>query len=77
AQQEMVELHNGNFEKATGITKLYYTTLFVAIQHPWKVLLSAVLLAGGVGFTYSKAGLGAEFFPEVDPPFFTVKVRSY
>ncbi|EGQ9919076.1 multidrug efflux RND transporter permease subunit VmeK, partial [Vibrio parahaemolyticus] len=28
-------------------------------------------------FTYSKAGLGAEFFPEVDPPFFTVKVRSY
>ncbi|ENJ2788445.1 multidrug efflux RND transporter permease subunit VmeK [Vibrio parahaemolyticus] len=77
AQQEMVELHNGNFEKATGITKLYYKTLFVAIQHPWKVLLSAVLLAGGVGFTYSKAGLGAEFFPEVDPPFFTVKVRSY
>ncbi|EOK5683646.1 multidrug efflux RND transporter permease subunit VmeK [Vibrio parahaemolyticus] len=77
AQQEMVEFHNGNFEKATGITKLYYKTLFVAIQHPWKVLLSAVLLAGGVGFTYSKAGLGAEFFPEVDPPFFTVKVRSY
>ncbi|HCG7673888.1 TPA: multidrug efflux RND transporter permease subunit VmeK [Vibrio parahaemolyticus] len=77
AQQEMVELHNGSFEKATGITKLYYKTLFVAIQHPWKVLLSAVLLAGGVGFTYSKAGLGAEFFPEVDPPFFTVKVRSY
>ncbi|EGQ8162454.1 multidrug efflux RND transporter permease subunit VmeK [Vibrio parahaemolyticus] len=77
ARQEMVELHNGNFEKATGITKLYYKTLFVAIQHPWKVLLSAVLLAGGVGFTYSKAGLGAEFFPEVDPPFFTVKVRSY
>ncbi|MBE3824918.1 multidrug efflux RND transporter permease subunit VmeK [Vibrio parahaemolyticus] len=77
AQREMVELHNGNFEKATGITQLYYKTLFVAIQHPWKVLLSAVLLAGGVGFTYSKAGLGAEFFPEVDPPFFTVKVRSY
>lgn len=30
-----------------------------------------------MGFTYAKAGLGAEFFPEVDPPFFTVKVRSY
>ncbi|MGI2961148.1 hypothetical protein, partial [Vibrio alginolyticus] len=26
---------------------------------------------------YNKAGLGAEFFPEVDPAFFTVKVRSY
>ncbi|HHF3074006.1 TPA: multidrug efflux RND transporter permease subunit VmeK [Vibrio diabolicus] len=77
AQREMVELHNGNFEKATGITKLYYQTLSVAIHHPWKVLLSAILLAAGVGFTYNKAGLGAEFFPEVDPAFFTVKVRSY
>ncbi|HHX8671800.1 multidrug efflux RND transporter permease subunit VmeK [Vibrio alginolyticus] len=77
AQREMVELHNGNFEKATGITKLYYQTLSVAIRHPWKVLLSAILLAVGVGFTYNKAGLGAEFFPEVDPAFFTVKVRSY
>ncbi|NVC51387.1 multidrug efflux RND transporter permease subunit VmeK [Vibrio diabolicus] len=77
AQREMVELHNGNFEKATGITKLYYQTLSVAIRHPWKVLLSAILLATGVGFTYNKAGLGAEFFPEVDPAFFTVKVRSY
>ncbi|EHA1099230.1 multidrug efflux RND transporter permease subunit VmeK [Vibrio alginolyticus] len=77
AQREMVELHNGNFEKATGITKLYYQTLSVAIRHPWKVLHSAILLAAGVGFTYNKAGLGAEFFPEVDPAFFTVKVRSY
>ncbi|MCS0127876.1 multidrug efflux RND transporter permease subunit VmeK [Vibrio alginolyticus] len=77
AQREMVELHNGNFEKATGITKLYYQTLSVAIRHPWKVLLSAILLAAGVDFTYNKAGLGAEFFPEVDPAFFTVKVRSY
>ncbi|PFG55409.1 multidrug efflux pump [Vibrio sp. ES.051] len=77
AQRQMVELHNGNFDKATGITKLYYHTLSIAIRHPWKVLLSAILLAGGVGFTYNKAGLGAEFFPEVDPAFFTVKVRSY
>ncbi|WP_390338014.1 efflux RND transporter permease subunit [Vibrio harveyi] len=76
-QQEMVDLHNGEFDKATGITKLYYKTLSIAIRHPLKVLLSAILLAGGVGFTYNKAGLGAEFFPEVDPAFFTVKVRSY
>lgn len=77
AKQEMIELYNGNFDKATGITKLYYQTLSVAIRHPWKVLISAILLAAGVGVTYSKAGLGAEFFPEVDPAFFTVKVRSY
>ncbi|MGR5131250.1 efflux RND transporter permease subunit [Vibrio alfacsensis] len=76
-KQEMVDLHNGEFDKATGITKLYYLTLSIALRHPLKVLLSAILLASGVSYTYSKAGLGVEFFPEVDPAFFTVKVRSY
>lgn len=59
---EMVALHNGDFSKASGITKLYYRTLAIAIKHPWKILLSAILLAIGIGFTYAKAGLGAEFF---------------
>ncbi|MFA0521018.1 hypothetical protein AB4501_29100, partial [Vibrio sp. 10N.222.55.E8] len=43
----------------------------------FKILFSAILLAVAVGVIYSKAGLGAEFFPEVDPPFFNVKVRSH
>ncbi|SEG12152.1 efflux RND transporter permease subunit [Vibrio hangzhouensis] len=76
-QQKMVALHNGEFDKATGITKLYYYTLDIALGHPLKILLLAILLAFGVGFAYNKAGLGAEFFPEVDPPFFNVKVRSH
>ena len=76
-REKMVALHDGDFSKATGITKLYFQTLDIALKHPFKILLSAILLAIGVGFTYAKAGLGAEFFPEVDPPFFTVKVRSY
>lgn len=76
-REKMVALHEGDFSKATGLTKLYFHTLDIALKHPLKILLSAILLAVGVGFTYAKAGLGAEFFPEVDPPFFTVKVRSY
>ncbi|NOJ23142.1 efflux RND transporter permease subunit [Vibrio coralliilyticus] len=76
-REKMVALHDGDFSKATGLTKLYLETLKIALRHPLKILLSAILLAVGVGFTYAKAGLGAEFFPEVDPPFFTVKVRSY
>ncbi|WP_261833921.1 efflux RND transporter permease subunit [Vibrio ishigakensis] len=76
-QRRMQEIHEGNFEKATGITWLYYHTLAIAIKHPLKVLLSAVLMAFAVGFAYNKAGLGAEFFPEVDPPYFNVKARSY
>ncbi|MEH0675531.1 efflux RND transporter permease subunit [Vibrio scophthalmi] len=76
-REKMVALHEGDFSQATGITKLYYHTLDIALKHPLKILLSAIFLSVGVGFAYSKAGLGAEFFPEVDPPFFTVKVRSY
>ncbi|WP_439148105.1 efflux RND transporter permease subunit [Vibrio sp.] len=77
SQARMVALHNGDFSQATGFTKAYYHTLSIAIKHPFKILFSAILLAVAVGFTYSKAGLGAEFFPEVDPPFFNVKVRSH
>lgn len=76
-QAKMVDLHNGLFEQATGLTRLYYQTLAIAIHHPIKILFSAIALAVAVGVGYGKAGLGAEFFPEVDPPFFTVKVRSY
>ncbi|CAH7261555.1 putative multidrug resistance protein [Vibrio chagasii] len=76
-QARMVALHNGDFSQATGLTKAYYHTLSLAIKHPFKILFSAILLAVAVGITYSKAGLGAEFFPEVDPPFFNVKVRSH
>lgn len=76
-QRRMQEIHEGNFEKATGITWLYYRTLAIAIKHPLKVLFSAILMAFAVGFAYNKAGLGAEFFPEVDPPYFNVKARSY
>ncbi len=76
-QQKMVALHEGDFDKATGITKLYYLTLDIALKHPLKILMSAILLAFAVGFAYNKAGLGAEFFPEVDPPYFNVKVRSH
>ncbi|OBT27248.1 acriflavin resistance protein [Vibrio tasmaniensis] len=77
SQARMVALHNGDFSQATGLTKAYYHTLSLAIKHPFKILFSAILLAVAVGFTYSKAGLGSEFFPEVDPPFFNVKVRSH
>ncbi|PAR60224.1 efflux RND transporter permease subunit, partial [Vibrio metoecus] len=76
-QARMVALHNGDFSQATGITKAYYLTLAIAIRHPIKILCAALLMSAAIAFAYAKAGLGAEFFPEVDPPFFSVKVRSY
>ncbi|RAS66570.1 multidrug efflux pump [Vibrio diazotrophicus] len=77
ARANMVALHEGEFDKATGITKLYYQTLSVALHHPLKILLSAIVMSVAIGFAYVKAGNGVEFFPEVDPPYFNVKVRSY
>ncbi|WP_299688839.1 efflux RND transporter permease subunit [uncultured Vibrio sp.] len=77
SQARMVAQHNGDFSQATGLTKAYYHTLAVAIKHPFKMLFSAILLSIAVGLAYSKAGLGAEFFPEVDPAYFNVKVRSH
>ncbi|MBD0787494.1 efflux RND transporter permease subunit [Vibrio sp. Y2-5] len=77
ARANMVALHEGEFDKATGITKLYYQTLSIALRHPLKILLSAIVMSVAIGFAYAKAGNGVEFFPEVDPPYFNVKVRSY
>ncbi|MGF1700149.1 efflux RND transporter permease subunit [Photobacterium makurazakiensis] len=76
-QQRKIAIENGHFEQARGITKLYLNSLSVAIRHPFKILLSALLLAVIVGFSYAKAGLGVVFFPEVDPPHFTIKARSH
>lgn len=64
-QARMVALHNGDFSQATGITKAYYSTLAIAIRHPIKILCGALLMSAAIAFAYGKAGLGAEFFPEV------------
>ena len=73
----MLALDYGDFSKAQGLTKHYYQILNIALNYPLRILISAILLAILVGWAYAKSGLGAEFFPEVDPPFFTVKVRSH
>ena len=73
----MLALDNGDFSKAKGITQYYYQILDTALHYPFRILVSAIVLAILVGWAYAKSGLGAEFFPEVDPPFFTVKVRSH
>ncbi len=70
-------LSRGDYTQAEGVTKLYYQTLSFSLKHPFKILLLAITFAVGIGFTYAKAGLGVVFFPDVDPPFLTVKVRSH
>lgn len=76
-QQRKIAMEKGDFSQARGVTKLYLKTLSVAIKHPLKILISAFIFAILVGVAYSKAGLGVVFFPEVDPPHFTIKARSH
>lgn len=76
-RSQMLALQDGDFSQASGMTGWYYKALLVAVNNPWKILLAAILFSFSVMFAYTKAGLGAEFFPEVDPASFTMKVRSY
>lgn len=76
-QARTYALEQGDFAQARGITRAYIKTLSVAIRHPIKILIAALIVAGGVFFAYGKSGLGSEFFPDVDPPFFNIKVRSH
>lgn len=70
-------IEHGEFSKASGFIAGYVKVLSVAVRHPFKILVAAIVLAIAVGFGYAKAGLGMIFFPEVDPPFMTMKVRSH
>lgn len=75
--QRKLALERGQFDQAKGLTRLYLNSLAIAIRHPLKVLAGALLFAALVAFGYAKAGLGVVFFPEVDPPHFSLKVRSH
>lgn len=76
-QKRINEINNGQFNNVTGITRTYYLILVKAIHNPIKVLIISIFFAVSIGFTYSKAGLGTVFFPDIEPAFFTIKVRSY
>jgi len=75
--QRKLALERGQFDQAKGLTRLYLNSLAIAIHHPLKILVGALLFAALVAFGYAKAGLGVVFFPEVDPSHFSLKVRSH
>ena len=50
-----------------GFIGLYVKLINFLLNHPSKVIVSAILILIGVNFTYTKIGSGVEFFPEVEP----------
>lgn len=74
---QVTALEKGDFSQTNGITKIYLASLAGAIKHPLKILLAALIFSVFVAFAYAQAGLGVVFFPDVDPPQFTIKARSH
>ena len=75
-KQQMHEAENGDIRNLQGYTGKYVRVLATAIQHPWKILLAAIVVAF-VSFTaYGLSGLGTQFFPNVDVRGINVTVRS-
>jgi len=50
-----------------GFIGFYAKLINFLLNHPSKVILTAILILVGVNFAYSKIGSGIEFFPEVEP----------
>lgn len=76
AKQQMLLAESGDLRQLTGMTGKYVRMLAVAINHPWKVLASAILIAILSFTAYGISGLGVQFFPEVDSTGINVTVRS-
>ena len=51
----------------TGFVGLYAKVLNFLLNHPLKVIISAIIILIAVNYTYTKVGEGVEFFPDVEP----------
>ena len=76
AKQQILESENGDIRKVQGFTGKYIRLLAIAIQNPWKILLSAIVVAILSFTAYGFSGLGTEFFPNVDVRGINITVRS-
>lgn len=76
-KQHVVDTEKGDFSQLTGFTGKYIGLLAKAIKHPWKVVISTIIMSIVVVFLYGASELGVVFFPEVEPNSATIVVRSH
>jgi len=50
-----------------GFIGFYVKLINFLLNHPSKVIVSAIFILVAINFTYTKIGSGVEFFPEVEP----------
>lgn len=71
------QAESGDLTKLQGFSGYYVRLLLKAISHPWKVLGATLASSVLVIFLYANSGLGAIFFPDVEPTSVTMVVRSH
>ncbi|MCF2947582.1 efflux RND transporter permease subunit [Paraglaciecola aquimarina] len=76
AKQQMIQAEDGDILSLQGFAGKYVNVLAKAIQHPWKILLGAIVIAILSIMAYASSGLGSQFFPIVDSSGVNITVRS-
>ncbi|WDE04521.1 efflux RND transporter permease subunit [Thalassomonas viridans] len=76
-QAQVEQAEQGDLTKLTGFTGKYVRLLTKAVHHPWKVVLGTIAIAVTVMMLYASSGLGAIFFPDIEPNSATMVVRSH
>jgi multidrug efflux pump len=59
--------NNEPIKNLKGFTGGYAKLIGFLLNHPSKVILTAIIVLIGVNYTYAKIGNGVEFFPQVEP----------
>ncbi len=67
---------DGDLTRVPGWTGRYLRVLKVALEHPGKVLISAVALLVAAQLAYASFGRGVEFFPDVEPDNAALQVHA-
>jgi len=68
--------HDGDLNHVGGVTGRYLGVLRVALNHPGKILIAAIVGLIGVQIAYAFLGRGIEFFPDVEPEIAQLQVRA-
>lgn len=75
-KRNMLEAEEGSLEKITGLSARYLSILSTALDYPFRVLMLAILILIGSYVGFFTFGKGAIFFPDIEPPFTTIKVKA-
>lgn len=66
----------GELNDLTGFTGRYGRMLSRLVEHPYKVLLAAIVLFIAIVVGYGVLGKGIEFFPDVEPEVANLEVKA-